>query len=1341
MNEWPGAPEDGSPFWGGYGPDVCLQSATCAWGICKSIVDMRISSVIPVEYIAKSILTALNEDVGDEILNHPSASLKKKRSFGRVPSSPSLSPRQNSEVSEKQSANLASQGLHGVAGGTVHNGVIGKLLAARNVGCNMTGMAILGILAEVSIPGSGGLSGPHRRRLLKAGFFSQLVDITLNWQDETHGEELEEVVACILMYLSTEISFSLTLGDGYKPDAFEKSLDVLQKLMRASSISCVTYACAAVWALGRCGSLSEPLGEAGVICSGVDVVRRWYDLDERDRKENKPLVEWSLAALVVLIAHPDNLRRFCESWKVDTEEGKALTAIRDFGYKMRAPGAPNRTSTAPSTPLLDGAAWNGCGRSEREDARPARIKQTLNSSPEFFRPTLKRTAEAKFSSHRGARHNSQRSAGTNVERDKGQNLAIQSKEKDSEDKIQEMLRSYKAGKSAADPIGLMVQIIALKTRQISVYVRAKLLAVRILRHLSKVKQYRQRMIDEGAGGELSAVACDPQYDPKTRAAAARLWFDVSLSEEGHHPSWWEDAFPAGKTGTDLSWPVDKESLWFRAQVLMQAELGLKTRAALSETEPLDDQQAEYLAQRLLSKGKFEVLNRKYDESKVLSVGSGATLETTTSRAPCGTTCASSKSGMTPRSRASEIDGSEEFDQASEDNSVTSDHEESEAIFLKDLNTKLRKPLKKIWSGLHIDRHDGPAKIITDIPDCVSRWSPNIAKTSVSEGFSGALSQDLKKEGVGMEVVLHLDPPRRENVVTFQLPKKDKKPGDNNSTSKIGFGSSIPSALNSPNIDSRRDFQFPQIAMWISNTRARASSPTSPFPKYDLQDGIQAHFYCGRKTRVDEISLGPDDDDTDRGTLKEVHQQALPTIQKGWDVPKAPILRKLVDLPSASRIPEIEPPKPVYPDELFLQGMDWEKGKFCRVSSKRIHCFPKVASTLSKSAPLGNEIVVRKEEAILAMEDIVVEKVAGEPWDIESSIFKPRKSQCDSKAFYDNDDTLQSMFEKDWEYCMQKEKFKRFIGGKSRDNESGVLKDVKLAMGEFYPTLIRMFDYQSCLSSGSDIFSMHLNEWGQLMVDCGIPDELSTTCKLSHLDTIFISTNFEEDKTSDLSGANVDDALMRFEFVEAIVRVARLKFIDSQTNPEMRAVSDADAIRKLHKTMESKVCWGAKFEVKHQTPYRSMQIENWMKLLSDSGLLHPYFTFREARIAFVWSRMHMIDDMIDRQKARGLSFVDFLECLARSADLISPPPPEVLQANGFNSRKPTAEYFRVMSETGAILPDRPSADITKEKTRPLEQKLLQIVEVLVTNLLEKFKIRKEADLVEKLNPGGLKSKKR
>ena len=105
------------------------------------------------------------------------------------------------------------------------------------------------------------------------------------------------------------------------------------------------------------------------------------------------------------------------------------------------------------------------------------------------------------------------------------------------------------------------------------------------------------------------------------------------------------------------------------------------------------------------------------------------------------------------------------------------------------------------------------------------------------------------------------------------------------------------------------------------------------------------------------------------------------------------------------------------------------------------------------------------------------------------------------------------------------------------------REFQQVIKKWYPLMCAAFDYYTCLGKG-DMFSISLNEWGVFLLNCEIPEEDSITCKLSNFDTIFIATNFEDEKKSLLSKNNIDDALMRFEFLEALTRAAKLKYIDT-----------------------------------------------------------------------------------------------------------------------------------------------------------------------------------------------------
>lgn len=86
-----------------------------------------------------------------------------------------------------------------------------------------------------------------------------------------------------------------------------------------------------------------------------------------------------------------------------------------------------------------------------------------------------------------------------------------------------------ASRAAADPIGLLVQLTALRSRSKATFTSIKLSALLLLRLFARDRPCRVRLVVEGAGSALSEVANDAGYDGATRAAAAAMWMEVGCS--------------------------------------------------------------------------------------------------------------------------------------------------------------------------------------------------------------------------------------------------------------------------------------------------------------------------------------------------------------------------------------------------------------------------------------------------------------------------------------------------------------------------------------------------------------------------------------------------------------------------------------------------------------------------------------------------------------------------------------------------------------------------------------------------------------------------------------------
>ncbi|PNH02618.1 hypothetical protein TSOC_011369, partial [Tetrabaena socialis] len=106
------------------------------------------------------------------------------------------------------------------------------------------------------------------------------------------------------------------------------------------------------------------------------------------------------------------------------------------------------------------------------------------------------------------------------------------------------------------------------------------------------------------------------------------------------------------------------------------------------------------------------------------------------------------------------------------------------------------------------------------------------------------------------------------------------------------------------------------------------------------------------------------------------------------------------------------------------------------------------------------------------------------------------------------------------------------------------------LASFTPHLVfGAFVYYAAGGSG-DPYHMSLNAFTTFLDDCLIADSDSQYCKRSDCDTIFIVCNFQPDKKSAEATVNMENAMMRYEFLEAIVRLAIAKYGKGQVTDDL-----------------------------------------------------------------------------------------------------------------------------------------------------------------------------------------------
>jgi hypothetical protein len=453
-----------------------------------------------------------------------------------------------------------------------------------------------------------------------------------------------------------------------------------------------------------------------------------------------------------------------------------------------------------------------------------------------------------------------------------------------------------------------------------------------------------------------------------------------------------------------------------------------------------------------------------------------------------------------------------------------------------------------------------------------------------------------------------------------------------------------------------------------------------FGHFRLPNGRLAHFYLDGKMAADEELIELDEAPPRPRSLALALQAGLPLV---------PGLAALAS-PIAVEAPTLYVPRPrlaPLPDKHTLDvknPVSMQPDAFGDLAEKPYG----FALTYEKVT----NVVDTKTEQIIHPRD---------PWDIYASVFAPRLKEADCRAFYDSTKSEKKMFNKDWARLLTKEKFCNMVGredmGSDRKSQDESIRALGELMGDAYGMLYEAMCYFAALGNGGE-FSLQFNEYSHLLEECGIPLAESDFCKRSDLDTIFIAANYEEDKMSADAKLNDDNSLMRFEYIETLVRIAVARFIRTvpefpkdiclatqkliteviQPNMPPEACVTSNDFRRNRLYFEEmdliyekhlrtlKALYSRYLTRPKGGGLRSKQLkmDGWMQMLDDAGFIDDQFALRYAKMCFVWARMNVFDEFKNAERLESLTFVDFLEVLGRSADIKHFPSTEQLAEGGY-----------------------------------------------------------------------------
>lgn len=230
--------------------------------------------------------------------------------------------------------------------------------------------------------------------------------------------------------------------------------------------------------------------------------------------------------------------------------------------------------------------------------------------------------------------------------------------------------------------------------------------------------------------------------------------------------------------------------------------------------------------------------------------------------------------------------------------------------------------------------------------------------------------------------------------------------------------------------------------------------------------------------------------------------------------------------------------------------------------------------------------------------------------------------------------------------------------------------------------------------------------------------------------------------------NNEKQLMRFEFLECLIRISVAKYmkdpvviadlsvaLDKLMTDHLvaslsnEAVYDSNLFRKERLYFEENDILYKKhlptlkaIYQRYRLPPQAgavrtklMRLEGWSLFLENAGLVTTDFTLTEARLCWLWCRMLTSDEVGMYEHNVKVTFVDFLDALGRTADFMTLPTELEWKKHGFKNIldwKFTRDNSpdQLDPEGKPIFVSRESSKFGTPKTRPLHIKLHSLLDM-------------------------------
>ena len=293
------------------------------------------------------------------------------------------------------------------------------------------------------------------------------------------------------------------------------------------------------------------------------------------------------------------------------------------------------------------------------------------------------------------------------------------------------------------------------------------------------------------------------------------------------------------------------------------------------------------------------------------------------------------------------------------------------------------------------------------------------------------------------------------------------------------------------------------------------------------------------------------------------------------------------------------------------------------------------------------------------------------------------------------------------------------------------------------------------------------------------DEGSESCSFQSFEEIFVAANLDDfsqvetPEQHELQRVNSDGALMRFEFLQCLTRVAIAKFVVTGESADVseavdrlltehiepyvpaEAKHDADVFRtrrlytpKVHELLAKfepvlrtifeyySTVEGDPLQLDLRTPEPGMSMEEWLGFLTDAGLVEsedsspqdieekrrlgmPILQPLEARLTLAWSQMFVSDELRRRFKLTQATYEDFLEALGRVCTRLALPSVQLLEKYVNRSAFEFFQNIEAKRHDGGVLLTRGVEALQWQVEEESDQPLHPTLEMLIGLVLDRL----------------------